>query len=810
MSELKITYNSLENAILRDGQLVFGYVQDSESKLAANGNGTFAEGYVADDGILNASGAGSYAGGYVSPGHIIANGYGTYAFGYSGSINGHINSSGYGSHAEGYVENNGKILAFGKGTYVNGFADDDGTIIAKGNGAQAEGYVKNGHIDASGNGAQAEGCAEFDGSINAFGKGAHAEGINTNALNDAAHAEGEGCYEIKQSCYGGIQITSLLRVGQTAFLTNTDITIGNNIYNYNTTDLIAIINYRESGGQGYDYRFEVQTYEQANVLAELHDSVPVYVTNYAPRYRKNYITLGASGYASHTEGINTQATTDAAHAEGQETIASGIASHAEGIYTQSLGDYSHAEGISTQALADGAHAGGIGTIANSSAMTAIGKYNSSDADVYGDMLFVIGNGNNNSRKNALSVNTNGATYFNNNYVYFNTYENDDCYIKYNGGDLNINVNNYLHLNADDGIKINNDTVISGSATISENISCNTLRANNSVYGKVNDVPNVQLGVPIGSMTMWLGASKWAGYHYAVENDPYYIPDGWLLANGASVRLRYLGQQNRSAGQHVTYYHNNTDYVYIPRYTTNQTHDNEFDHWDKFELIAYRQNEHQWVAVIGEQSKFDRPDDCYIQMTSSEKQIFTRFLNHIILSTRVYVIVYVVSLQEEQYEIRKQLVNNTSYNIMSSEYDASYLEIYTNDIRGVPIQISWYSNPNNYSDGDDILIALPDMNLKFPFGARQGDITSNFGNVSTLIGNPLSGTTYANTFIGASGGEETHNLELNEMYGIPQGTTAQNGTDLYYGTYQFTEDPQKTHPHNNIPPYMAVHFIIKYK
>jgi len=101
-----------------------------------------------------------------------------------------------------------------------------------------------------------------------------------------------------------------------------------------------------------------------------------------------------------------------------------------------------------------------------------------------------------------------------------------------------------------------------------------------------------------------------------------------------------------------------------------------------------------------------------------------------------------------------------------------------------------------------------MNLKFPLGARQGDINKNFGDVATRIGNPIFH--YANTFIGADGGEETHNLKLDEMYGKPINENAQNGSGDSYETYAFNESPQVTHPHNNIPPYMAVHFIIKYK
>ena len=44
MSEIKITKNSLENAILKDGNFVSGYV--GSGYIDASGNGNYAAGYV--------------------------------------------------------------------------------------------------------------------------------------------------------------------------------------------------------------------------------------------------------------------------------------------------------------------------------------------------------------------------------------------------------------------------------------------------------------------------------------------------------------------------------------------------------------------------------------------------------------------------------------------------------------------------------------------------------------------------------------------------------------------------------------------
>ena len=60
MSEIKITKDSLENAILRDGQFVSGYVNIDSVSIDASGYGAHAEGY-AKNGSIIASGNGAHA-----------------------------------------------------------------------------------------------------------------------------------------------------------------------------------------------------------------------------------------------------------------------------------------------------------------------------------------------------------------------------------------------------------------------------------------------------------------------------------------------------------------------------------------------------------------------------------------------------------------------------------------------------------------------------------------------------------------------------------------------------------------------------
>ncbi len=63
MSKIKLTNGSIENAILRDGKLVGGYVNNN-GYISATGNGTIVFG-DSNSGVIDASGIGSFARGYV-------------------------------------------------------------------------------------------------------------------------------------------------------------------------------------------------------------------------------------------------------------------------------------------------------------------------------------------------------------------------------------------------------------------------------------------------------------------------------------------------------------------------------------------------------------------------------------------------------------------------------------------------------------------------------------------------------------------------------------------------------------------------
>ena len=134
----------------------------------------------------------------------------------------------------------------------------------------------------------------------------------------------------------------------------------------------------------------------------------------------------ASGNQSHAEGYLTTASQTNAHAEGRETVASGGNSHAEGEYCQAQKNASHAEGGSTvsakkyshaegnQTLTTGmqSHAEGLGTIANHASQHVFGEYNvedqnESDDESRGDFVEIVGNGTENERSNARTLDWDG-------------------------------------------------------------------------------------------------------------------------------------------------------------------------------------------------------------------------------------------------------------------------------------------------------------------------------------------------------------------------------------------------------------------
>ena len=121
-------------------------------------------------------------------------------------------------------------------------------------------------------------------------------------------------------------------------------------------------------------------------------------------HSEGYHTI-AGGETSHSEGFQTIASGEGSHAEGSSTTAGGSKSHAEGSNTIASGENSHSEGYHTMASGNNSHASGSYTIAENETQFVCGTYNK----VYANQIFTIGIGiDNNSRKNALSINYDGS------------------------------------------------------------------------------------------------------------------------------------------------------------------------------------------------------------------------------------------------------------------------------------------------------------------------------------------------------------------------------------------------------------------
>lgn len=120
----------------------------------------------------------------------------------------------------------------------------------------------------------------------------------------------------------------------------------------------------------------------------------------------------SSGEASHTEGYDAKASGKCSHAEGNDTKAIGESSHAEGNYTTASGFCSHSEGYDTTASGNCSHAEGFHTEARGSCQHVRGKYNVVDTeDKYAD---VVGNGEDTTddkRSNAYTLDWDGNAWY---------------------------------------------------------------------------------------------------------------------------------------------------------------------------------------------------------------------------------------------------------------------------------------------------------------------------------------------------------------------------------------------------------------
>ena len=282
------------------------------------------------------------------------------------------------SHAEGNT-----TIAKGEASHTEGYKTISVNNTSHAEGSQTVAYGGNAHAEGQGGSYDAEiydktkeeivELWDAEMKINcALGKSSHTEGLNTLAVGDYSHAEGNQTKAQGNSAHAEGKLT------------------------------VAVKDY--SHAEGYS--------TNASALAS---------------HAEGHITV-ASGDYSHAEGLNARATASRAHAEGNGTTASGEQSHAEGNGTkasaprshaegngtEASGNQSHAEGYKTKAKSTNSHAGGSTSTADGArsfvhgynAVTtkddevAFGKYNKSESNT----LFSIGDGTSETdRKNAFEI-----------------------------------------------------------------------------------------------------------------------------------------------------------------------------------------------------------------------------------------------------------------------------------------------------------------------------------------------------------------------------------------------------------------------
>jgi len=131
-------------------------------------------------------------------------------------------------------------------------------------------------------------------------------------------------------------------------------------------------------------------------------------------HAEGYYTTASGNLGAHAEGYQTTASNEASHAQGYNTTAEGKYSHAEGYGSLASGFAAHAQGVNTQAIGYATFAGNTQNIAQNDYQTVIGRRNApTDPALNQTALsdaFIIGNGDNDIRRNAFRITFQGNVY----------------------------------------------------------------------------------------------------------------------------------------------------------------------------------------------------------------------------------------------------------------------------------------------------------------------------------------------------------------------------------------------------------------
>lgn len=262
--------------------------------------------------------------------------------------------------------------------------------------AHAEGYktvAQNLMAHAEGYNTQATGkYSHAEGQGTKAGYNGHAEGKDTLTRGSSAHAEGAVTKAIGANSHAEGCESESIGINSHAEGHNT-IAEGSGAHAEGTTTQ-AIGKYSHTEGDRAVAKGDCAHAEGTNTRAEGEAS-----------HAEGYLT-SASGSKAHAEGSSTKATGTVSHAEGGGTTASGYASHAEGQNTIANGPSSHAGGQGAQAIRTGSFAHGEKVTTDAEYQTTFGRYN----EAVSDALFIVGNGDDLHRSNAIEVSKQGDVF----------------------------------------------------------------------------------------------------------------------------------------------------------------------------------------------------------------------------------------------------------------------------------------------------------------------------------------------------------------------------------------------------------------
>lgn len=281
-------------------------------------------------------------------------------------------ASGYNAHAEGQSS-----AASGDNAHAEGYNTSASRPSSHSEGTNSRAENKQAHAEgfaalAYGESSHAEGSCCVTGGVSA-----HAEGGATYAGGKDAHAEGFS------NGYVTAELATPMSAGSSTFTFASGTSMGT--HSYIAVPSIGFFSkVVSSAGPTFTTQGSVSVALPAGTLCMFVSSGAVGYVSHSEGFKTLALERSthaegdctkALGAYSHAEGSSTTASGTYSHAEGSGTTASGTYSHAEGYSTSAGGSQSHAEGYQTKATGDSSHAEGIGTEAQSAGMHVAGQYN---------------------------------------------------------------------------------------------------------------------------------------------------------------------------------------------------------------------------------------------------------------------------------------------------------------------------------------------------------------------------------------------------------------------------------------------------